>query len=393
MSHIIEFEVEGLAGRTGLYRQRMNRHVNMFFGVNGSGKTSLLKILHSAMSGDASLLTHVPVKGARVVVYSQTHDAQLTYVLSKAKQVEAQSRIPLVFGRRSEEFSEIDEQPSSVATADWTLVDNTANIKTKGWKHEYLPTTRLLYLSRSLRPDTVSYPVVIDPALVDRELDAQFEAVLTAYWARFFGDIQTGVRQLQQQALVDILNEVLTTKHSEGDSEEVLDWEMAYDEMVSFLRRQNPHAKPSSRTAFKNQYHSSVLLRKVIARIDRVERELENSMAPKTKLQNLVARLFNKNKTVTFGETSIDVRDGTETSIGLGALSAGEKHILYILVQCLSADGSSIIIDEPEISMHVDWQRELIPAMRELNPDAQIIAATHSPEILACIPDESIFSI
>ena len=37
--------------------------------------------------------------------------------------------------------------------------------------------------------------------------------------------------------------------------------------------------------------------------------------------------------------------------------------------------------DEPELSLHISWQRKIIPAIKQLNPNAQIIAATHSPEV------------
>jgi recombinational DNA repair ATPase RecF len=50
MAHITEFTVEGLAGRAEPYSHQLDRHVNVFFGLNGSGKTSLLKLLHAAMS-------------------------------------------------------------------------------------------------------------------------------------------------------------------------------------------------------------------------------------------------------------------------------------------------------------------------------------------------------
>lgn len=41
------------------------------------------------------------------------------------------------------------------------------------------------------------------------------------------------------------------------------------------------------------------------------------------------------------------------------------------------------IADEPELSLHVKWQEKLINAIRELNPNAQLIIATHSPDIVA----------
>jgi predicted ATPase len=63
------------------------------------------------------------------------------------------------------------------------------------------------------------------------------------------------------------------------------------------------------------------------------------------------------------------------------------------MVAALLVRESSMIIDEPEISMHVDWQKDLIHSLRALNPDAQLILATHSPEIMADIPDSKIFRI
>ncbi len=65
-------------------------------------------------------------------------------------------------------------------------------------------------------------------------------------------------------------------------------------------------------------------------------------------------------------------------------LSSGEKQILIILLTTLLQDNkqSILFIDEPEISLHLDWQRKLIGYVRELNPNVQIIMSTHSPGII-----------
>jgi predicted ATPase len=52
-----------------------------------------------------------------------------------------------------------------------------------------------------------------------------------------------------------------------------------------------------------------------------------------------------------------------------------------------------MLIDEPELSMHIDWQHELLTSMHTVNPEAQVIAATHSPEIMAEIPNERVFML
>lgn len=65
-------------------------------------------------------------------------------------------------------------------------------------------------------------------------------------------------------------------------------------------------------------------------------------------------------------------------------LSSGEKQMLIILLTVLVQDKqhSTLFMDEPEISLHVEWQQKLIRLIRELNPNAQIILTTHSPAVI-----------
>lgn len=64
-------------------------------------------------------------------------------------------------------------------------------------------------------------------------------------------------------------------------------------------------------------------------------------------------------------------------------LSSGEKQMLIILLTVLIQDQKNCILlmDEPEISLHYEWQKRLIEIIRELNPNVQLIIATHSPFI------------
>ena len=57
--------------------------------------------------------------------------------------------------------------------------------------------------------------------------------------------------------------------------------------------------------------------------------------------------------------------------------------MLILLTEALLQQKKSFIFlaDEPELSLHIAWQREILPAVKKINPNAQIIVATHSPEI------------
>lgn len=65
-------------------------------------------------------------------------------------------------------------------------------------------------------------------------------------------------------------------------------------------------------------------------------------------------------------------------------LSNGEKQMLSILLVVYLQNGmpSLLFMDEPEVSLHIDWQQRLISTIRTLNPHVQIILTTHSPAII-----------
>jgi len=70
--------------------------------------------------------------------------------------------------------------------------------------------------------------------------------------------------------------------------------------------------------------------------------------------------------------------------LDLTILSSGEKQMLTILMTVLLEDDEHTILlmDEPEVSLHMEWQQILIETVQQLNPNAQIILTTHSPAII-----------
>ena len=71
--------------------------------------------------------------------------------------------------------------------------------------------------------------------------------------------------------------------------------------------------------------------------------------------------------------------------IQLDQLSSGEKQILLILTTVFLQEEKPniLLMDEPEISLHINWQDHLIELIRKLNPNCQLILTTHSPNIFA----------
>lgn len=106
--------------------------------------------------------------------------------------------------------------------------------------------------------------------------------------------------------------------------------------------------------------------------------------AAKTRFQDIVDELFNETG------KHIDRESNELRFIQYGEplspylLSSGEKQMLLILLTALTQDRKHYVLfmDEPEASLHFEWQKRLIGLVRELNPNAQIVLTTHSPAVI-----------
>lgn len=106
--------------------------------------------------------------------------------------------------------------------------------------------------------------------------------------------------------------------------------------------------------------------------------------APKKLFQDLVDDLFSETgKQIDRTENEIRFRQIGETLLPY-QLSSGEKQMLVILLTVLLEDQQPTVLfmDEPEVSLHIDWQNRLIDLILQLNPNVQIILATHAPAVI-----------
>lgn len=105
---------------------------------------------------------------------------------------------------------------------------------------------------------------------------------------------------------------------------------------------------------------------------------------PKTKFLDLIDDLYGETgKTIIRKSNEILFEQDGDTLYPY-QLSSGEKQLLVILLTVLVQDNQSgvLFMDEPEVSLHVEWQQRLIGLIRELNPNVQIILTTHSPAMI-----------
>lgn len=105
---------------------------------------------------------------------------------------------------------------------------------------------------------------------------------------------------------------------------------------------------------------------------------------PKTKFQDLIDELFAETGKKINRKSNEILFEQAGDILTPYKLSSGEKQMLVILLTVLVQDNAhcALFMDEPEISLHIEWQQRLITLIRSLNPNVQIILTTHSPALI-----------
>lgn len=109
-------------------------------------------------------------------------------------------------------------------------------------------------------------------------------------------------------------------------------------------------------------------------------------------------RLFQEiidSKKLSFKKLKIDPQKGfyfkpisesEDKELDLSQLSSGEQHQIVLLYELIFKTGRDVLllIDEPEISLHVAWQKQFLDDWKKITQlhDMKIIVATHSPQII-----------
>lgn len=87
-------------------------------------------------------------------------------------------------------------------------------------------------------------------------------------------------------------------------------------------------------------------------------------------------------------------KDELETKLLLDDLSSGEKHMIIQAYEILfkAQSGTLVMIDEPELSLHMMWQMNYLKNLSEMMDERQFqcIVATHSPQIFNSLWSKSV---
>lgn len=380
----------------------LDRHVNVFWGLNGSGKTTLLRILHAALNNDASELEELPFESAEVVFHSPVHGTDLVRTWSRAEPAteSEEDDSPEFFISSSGVTHEswvVEEEP---ARAKWQTrpVDVAINEKalTARYAHSYLPISRVVegMTDRGFRDDATFGSS--EAALTS---DERFVRQVRRRWIAYSTKSVSSIKDIQQQGLATVLA-LLFGGVTGGPRREVTiaPAETAYELVKSFLEEQRIYLA-IGKTEFIRKYEDSEEHQQVVSEIQDVDREIDEIQRPQREFQAVIDEMYVGNKHLLLPKSGLNQRPSVlrvrsdEQWIPLKSLSSGEKQLLQVLLEALAAEQSTVMIDEPELSLHVDWQQRLVSSMQRVNSECQLLLATHSPEVMVDVPDRFVFEL
>lgn len=391
MPLIKRLTVQKLLGRKDPVDLIFNDDLNVIFGENGGGKTTTLKIISSALSMDGIGMHNLPVDRADIWIYSHDYSEVFQYAWERKfprddprlkNMVERQGSLYLDY------LSESNFYDMNSRRIGWKVIGK--NQKTaksvNSWRHAFLPATRLHYGGSLQRYRGMDFS--------DEELNSIFEDLIKESWMTFYSKTLANVGEIQNAGLKTILYQGLRSNSIETP-DVTRDPIESYERAKGFLGRQGAVDIQILGTVddFIERYNKDINVRRIVDTLNKIEDEVEMAMKPLKSFEKTINELFSRGKTLkTKGDgISIVLHDNVEISVG--NLSSGEKHLLKILLTVMMVGNGVVLIDEPELSMHIDWQRLLINRIQTVNPGCQLIFASHSPEVMANIEDEKIFKI
>lgn len=364
---LTSFKFEGIPGLRNIHHH-LNPDMNILTGRNGSGKTTVLKLLWYLTSGNIEVaLSEVPF--SRAVV--ETTD----YIIN-VERVEGGAKILIQIGDDEIPFEEEDDEEFSVDN-----VGAANDFSAPFGSSIFFPTFRRIEGGFTLRssgrprfPPSGILTNARQPRIAIDEALASLSSKLTVEGHTFVASLSTG----------DVVN-VLLKKYNEA-TEEANRLQSQESESIINRIKQHKRAKDELRDADLSSGAEN-LIDNIQLTIESLEKERSRLFASINEINQTITSLFKK-KGIALG-SRLNFGDAAN-AISSDLLSAGEKQMLSFLCYNALRDEASIFIDEPELSLHIDWQRQLFPLLFKQKVGNQFIIATHSPFIYSKYPEKEI---
>lgn len=154
---------------------------------------------------------------------------------------------------------------------------------------------------------------------------------------------------------------------------------------VEFISTINMNANSVNNVIESDGNKTTFLDVEIDKEIERLNKDYRNKNKLQEKLINSLSKFLEEtNKKVEFVDDKIEIILISGKRIDYRNLSSGERQLIFIFLKIINGgvDNSLILMDEPEISLHLSWQEKLLTEITSANSSSQMIIVTHSPALV-----------
>ncbi|MFU1858351.1 AAA family ATPase [Sphingobacterium sp. NGMCC 1.201703] len=418
MNYIETIEIEGFWGDKQVIIN-FNRDINFIVGVNGSGKTTIINLIVAAIKLDFPTLDTTEFDRILIkfrsfdkskfkpnIEIKKTHEEYSVFNNINVKIRFSTKEEPIDFslneleeerflrGRRVQNrvFQEglISKRDSiytvlrNITSVNWLSI-NRFNNKTNGESHEP---------SVDRKIDEITNKFIRHFSLLQSEVNEETELFQKQIFLSLISDESEGYFRSNDSLNIPLEIKSLRDIFREFDVPE-RHYSKKIEKHYENYERANQRVKNSENLNFN---HAASLIgtnriHKIVQQWTFLEQRKKEIFRSRDLFLEIVNSMLQRKKLIFTKNNDFIVKTQSNKEFSLKKLSSGEKQLIIILGEALLQNDSPhiYIADEPELSLHVDWQEKLVKSIKTINSTSQVIFATHSPDIVGDYQNSVIF--
>ena len=395
-----------------------DEHVNIFVGINGSSKTTFLNLIEATLLVDLKVFFSIDfefiridfigtdIQSIKVAKQEKEGDYYINYYFDNEELISipcsevmiqrTSYRIPI---RYRETLTMVRDRMKSLVNISWLSVNRDNSELNDYDRHEFERFSNMVDVKlQELLSKLLVYQLQLESEANKDSLKFKEEVLsLMLYNPSFDNYNEKNIEYFKSTDTDSMKRDLYKAFNKLGVAK---DKNELVQNHITKIKESISRISNTDRISFEDVFVLS-LINRTMSIID-ISREHENNattiFAPLTQFWKCL-KDFMPNKAFVLnkegkGEIVIEVSEekSKKQFINISSLSSGEKQLFILLSEALLQNKKSqlFIADEPELSLHIDWQRRVLNTLLELNPKAQIIVATHSPEIASKFPNNII---
>lgn len=365
---IERLKVEGLNGKIDC-DLRFNPDLNILTGKNGSGKTTLLKLIWYLISGNIERLFKEMTFNN---IYLETD--RLKLIIQKKTKGDNIKRKDIFYS-----FDALIDGDATNRDVRYDVSEFSSYVEALNRRVVTVTGSSLFF--PTFRRVEGGFSIGSPSSVINRRVyfgnDISLEETMRIFSDKISVERHSFVASISTQDIVRLIteryadvSETTNSLHSKLSANII-------DRISDYSRNRNVHN-------YDNNPDS--VLQAIEYQVDEVSTKRKELLRPFSLLSEITTQVFEKSIRIT---DSIVLGSSPDAIIS-DKLSAGEKQMLSFLCYNAFYSNSPIFIDEPELSLHTDWQRILFPSLLKQDTGNQFIIATHSPFIYSKFPDKEL---